>query len=133
MSVKYINDLANSRKSYQCIISPMHSVEKSGRHTSNTIEEQQLEHPVFHVLHQHLQQWRIREFLWQEIAPENSESGNQIPPAVAVGQNQVENDGSTASGSDPENLPAARRGPVQPSGPPLNWTPAPWKRFRREG
>ena len=31
----------------------------------------------------------------------------------AVGQNQVENDGSTASGSDPENPPAARRGPVQ--------------------
>ena len=78
-------------------------------------------------------QWRIREFRWQEIAPENSESGNQTPPAVAVGQNQVENDGSTASGSDPENPPAARRGPVQPSGPPPNLTPAPWKRFRRGG
>ena len=78
-------------------------------------------------------QWRIREFRWQEIAPENSETGNQTPPAVAVGQNQVEDDGSTASGSDPENPPAARRGPVQPSGPPPNWTPAPWKRFRRGG
>ena len=78
-------------------------------------------------------QWRIREFRWQEIAPENSESGNQTPPAVAVGQNHVENDGSTASGSDLENPPAARRGPVQPPGPPPNWTPAPWKRFRRGG
>ena len=78
-------------------------------------------------------QWRIREFPWQEIAPDNSESGNQTPPAVAVVQNSVENDGSTASGSDPENPPAARRGPVQPSGPPPNWSPPPWKRFRRGG
>ena len=48
-------------------------------------------------------QWRIREFRWQEIAPENSESGNQTPPAVADGQNPGGNDGSTASGSDLEN------------------------------
>ena len=41
-------------------------------------------------------------------------------------------DGSTASGSD-ENPPAARRGPVQPDGPPPDWRPAPWKRFRRGG
>ena len=44
VSVKYISDLANSRKSYQCIISLLHSVVKSGRQTSNTNEEQQLEH-----------------------------------------------------------------------------------------
>ena len=43
------------------------------------------------------------------------------------------NYGSTASGSDLENPPAARRGPVQPEGPPPNWRPAPWKRFRRGG
>ena len=78
-------------------------------------------------------QWRIREFRWQEIAPENSESGNQTPPAVADGQNPGGNDGSTACGSDPENPPAARRGPGQPEGPPPNWRPAPWKRFRRGG
>ena len=52
---------------------------------------------------------------------------------VADGQNPGGNDGSTASGSDLENPPAARRGPVQPEGPPPNWRPAPWKRFRRGG
>jgi len=77
-------------------------------------------------------QWRIREYRWQEIAPENSESGDQAPPAVADGQNPGGNDGSTASGSD-ENPPAARQGPVQPDGPPPDWRPAPWKRFRRGG
>jgi len=44
VSVKYISDLANSRKSFQCLISLLHSVVKSGRQTSNTNEEQQLEH-----------------------------------------------------------------------------------------
>ena len=44
VSVKYISDLADSRKSFQCIISLLHSVMKIGRQASNTNEEQQLEH-----------------------------------------------------------------------------------------
>ena len=44
VSVKYISDLANSRKLFQCLISLLHSVVKSGRQTSSTNDEQQLEH-----------------------------------------------------------------------------------------